>query len=421
MSKKAVFGAFLLCIELGVLHAQHKAISPYSSYGYGARRYDSDAVTSAMGGVGVNFSDALHINMSNPAANARLQLTTYQLGINAVGAVFRTHSDSNVQSATYVGQAALALPLGRSALLFGFSPFSAVGYSLRTSPAGDAEGFIEHSAMGGLNSFLVGYAYRIAEHFSLGVHASYLFGNVEKHLISAQKQVEFRSDQWEIRRTAGFYFKGGALYTLPLKRDEKIQIGAAYSVGGPMRTNTDKLVYSFQYAGDGSGRKLPRDTVLDQRGLSGTMDLPDCLRFAIGLDKNLHFGYGIQFDFERFQAFEVDGEKDPNLSNALRFAAGGYWIPDYDAFQHYFSRVTYRFGAFYENTAVQIRAQRIRDFGLTLGLQLPLGRSAPSNLNLALILGRRGTRVQNLIQENYLNLRICFSFNDKWFRKREYD
>jgi len=58
----------------------------------------------------------------------------------------------------------------------------------------------------------------------------------------------------------------------------------------------------------------------------------------------------------------------------------------------------------------------IDDFGITFGVGLPIGNQL-SNFNLGLELGKRGTTGTGLIQENYINLRLSLSLNDKWFNK----
>ena len=64
--------------------------------------------------------------------------------------------------------------------------------------------------------------------------------------------------------------------------------------------------------------------------------------------------------------------------------------------------------------------ESINDTALTLGLGLPVG-GALSNINLGMEYGKRGTTNAGLIQENYLNISIGLSFNDKWFVKRKFD
>jgi hypothetical protein len=51
---------------------------------------------------------------------------------------------------------------------------------------------------------------------------------------------------------------------------------------------------------------------------------------------------------------------------------------------------------------------------------LPLG-GAFSNANVGVEFGKRGTKKASLIEENYTNLLLSLSLNDRWFIRRKYD
>jgi hypothetical protein len=106
--------------------------------------------------------------------------------------------------------------------------------------------------------------------------------------------------------------------------------------------------------------------------------------------------------------------------NATRFTLGGYYIPNYKSFSNYFERVTYRGGFRYENTGLIIDNQSINDSALTFGAGMPL-RGTFSNINIGFEFGNRGTKNAGLVKENYMNLSVGLSLNDRWFQKRKYN
>jgi hypothetical protein len=55
---------------------------------------------------------------------------------------------------------------------------------------------------------------------------------------------------------------------------------------------------------------------------------------------------------------------------------------------------------------------------MTLGFGLPLNGTF-SNVNLGFEFGKRGTTNAGLIEENYTNISLGFTFNDEWFRRRK--
>ena len=85
----------------------------------------------------------------------------------------------------------------------------------------------------------------------------------------------------------------------------------------------------------------------------------------------------------------------------------------------------------YENTGLSIDESglgadfsKVNDFGMSFGLGLPMGRKL-SSLNLGFEFGKKGTTSNNLIQENYFNVRVGLSLNavgrQAWFQKRRID
>ncbi|MPN50883.1 hypothetical protein SDC9_198523 [bioreactor metagenome] len=44
-----------------------------------------------------------------------------------------------------------------------------------------------------------------------------------------------------------------------------------------------------------------------------------------------------------------------------------------------------------------------------------------SGIDLGIELGQRGTLSNNMIRQNFINLKIGINFADKWFQKRLYD
>jgi hypothetical protein len=57
---------------------------------------------------------------------------------------------------------------------------------------------------------------------------------------------------------------------------------------------------------------------------------------------------------------------------------------------------------------------------VTLGFGLPVGNGF-SSATIGLEYGKKGTKNNNLLEENYFNVSIGLSFSDKWFVKRKYN
>jgi hypothetical protein len=86
----------------------------------------------------------------------------------------------------------------------------------------------------------------------------------------------------------------------------------------------------------------------------------------------------------------------------------------------YAKRITYRAGFKYEKTGLIVNSTSINDVGMTFGFGLPITGSL-SNTNIGFEFGKKGTTSNNLVQENYFNISIGVSLNDKWFVKSKYN
>ena len=112
------------------------------------------------------------------------------------------------------------------------------------------------------------------------------------------------------------------------------------------------------------------------------------------------------------------------LVNSQSFAGGAQLTPNINAVSGYWSVVDYRLGANYTNTYLKINGTNINQYGISLGLGLPIPnerRGSYYKVNIAAEIGRRGTLDNSLVREGYFNLHIGFTINDKWFQKYKFD
>jgi hypothetical protein len=74
----------------------------------------------------------------------------------------------------------------------------------------------------------------------------------------------------------------------------------------------------------------------------------------------------------------------------------------------------------YEKIGLIVNNESIKDVGMTLGAGIPIPGYF-SNVNIGIEFGKKGTVSSNLVQENYVNFSVGFSFNDKWFVKSKFN
>jgi hypothetical protein len=110
---------------------------------------------------------------------------------------------------------------------------------------------------------------------------------------------------------------------------------------------------------------------------------------------------------------------DVTYEKSMKYSLGGYFVPNYNSFSNYAKRIVYRAGLKYDKTGMIVKSESINDIGFTLGLGLPITGTF-SNVNFGFEMGKRGTTSAGLIQENYANISVGLSLNDRWFEKRKF-
>lgn len=82
--------------------------------------------------------------------------------------------------------------------------------------------------------------------------------------------------------------------------------------------------------------------------------MPHEFGFGVTLQKDNHWTLGADFNWSQWSKFAREGVND-SLQNSWSVALGGELIPTSSSVSNYFTKMSYRFGAFYEQTFLNIR------------------------------------------------------------------
>jgi hypothetical protein len=128
------------------------------------------------------------------------------------------------------------------------------------------------------------------------------------------------------------------------------------------------------------------DDDLESQGLDETeITIPSQLTFGAGIGRPKTWFVGAEYTLQNTADFSNPffNSEISTFENSSRFAVGGFYIPNYNAFSGYFKRVVYRAGFNFGNTGLVIKDESIKEFGISFGLGLPVGnRSLFSNANI---------------------------------------
>ena len=413
MIKNILISSLLLLSIAGF--SQQGTSSPYSYYGIGDLRFNGTVDTRAMGGLGI-MTDSIHFNLQNPAALSSLKLTNYILGGTYNTNTIKNSTISEKARTTSLDYMGLAFPTGKFGFGFGLMPFSSVGYKIRRI---DATRNSEYTGTGNLNKAFASAGYQITPKWSVGAEFGYQFGRTETNAIVFLTNPFTQYGTREVNSAAysGTRFNLGTIYKTKFKKLD-ITSSLTFSPSSVLKSENVRNILKVQ---DVNGNLLVVD-VRDIEVADNDLKLPSKLAFGsgIGLINKWFMGFESTFQQSRDFPVQISPTAVASYQEATKLSIGGYYIPNYNSFTSYFKRITYRAGFRYENTGLLINNQAINDTALTFGFGLPFGGSY-SNANIGFELGKKGTTKSGLIQENYFNMSIGFSFNDKWFKKLKFD
>ncbi|KAB1151690.1 hypothetical protein F7018_18085 [Tenacibaculum aiptasiae] len=422
MIKRLLSGVLLLSTI--TITAQRNSASPYSYFGIGESFEAVTVEQASMGGIGVALKDTHRLNFTNPASNADLRAATYGIGGSLSFLTVKEGNQSQSGNSTNLRYLALGFPIGKKAgMSLGLQPFSSVGYSLLDNK--DPNNVTLYRGEGGASKIYASFGMYAFKGFSLGIEAGFIFGNLTNSILNQRVNVVFATRQEEKTQLRGGQFKFGAQYKRELKNKLQLYSGASVTLESNLSANGSERMYSLAFSS--AGQEIPKD-VLFNRNVSGDVSVPLKSVFGFGLGKENKWYVGVNQQFQ--SALSTSSSIVANggvykYESSNKFSLGGYYIPKINSISSYWDRVVYRAGFRMEDTGLQVRTNNeftsVKDFGINVGLGLPLPRQL-STLNIGFEYGQKGTTNNNLIKENYFNIRLSLSLNDiNWFKKRQID
>jgi hypothetical protein len=413
------------------LNAQSLSNSPYATYGIGDVKYDNTIETASMGGISTAYvSDfTSSFNFANPANNANFELTSIKLEATNENNYFKTNYNDtkSTKHSTYLSNISLAFPISSKIKMgISYQPYSSKSYDiLHSETLSSGTVLVNHfKGSGTLNTAQIALSYKISSAFSAGVRANLYFGNLyDLNELYSTNNAELINGYETKNSIKNFNFTLGASYqNINPSTDHKLTIGATTTFGNTSNMATQYTNSTYFYT-DVSGETKSNETIIEQKNINSKNLLPLQASVGVGYGDENHWFVSGQIDYKKGESIAYFGNS-LDLQDSYRIAAGGWYLPNANNFRNYFSRVVYRYGAFYEKGNLKIAGTSINKFGISAGVLLPFKTSSitrMSGLELGIEVGKRGTLDNNLINQNYINLRVGFNFADKWFRKTLYN
>jgi len=417
-------------------YAQEGTASPYSFYGIGSLKFKGTVENRSMGGLSI-YTDSVHVNLRNPAAYVGSNLKVWNETNRPVKfSVGASHNSINLEansgeaevSSTTFDYIALSLPVGKFGFGFGLVPYTSVGYKLEDTEEDVIQN--RYTGEGGVNRAFFGFGYQITPKLSAGIDFNYNFGNIQNSVVEFLYDADGNIVQYQTRENnrsdlSGLNINLGLTYKTMLNEKLELQTGLTYSPKSNL-SSVNERSFATIVINSLTGQEFVVNEFVADLGASGLdntdLTLPSRLSFGAGIGAPRKWFVGAEYTLQNTSEFSnpIVSIENANFVNASNVSVGGFYIPDYNSFSSYWKRVTYRAGFHFENTGLEVNSETINEFGMSFGVGLPVG-NVFSNANVGFEFGRRGTINQNLIQENFINVNISLSLNDRWFEKRKYN
>lgn len=427
---------FALCAVSWTALAQPGNDSPYSRYGIGNIIDNGNIRSGGLGGmyVALDKVDDRQVNFLNPASYVDIDShrVVLDVSVNWTIADLSDRSGSEYVNKANFGHIALGFPITRwMGSSFGLRPLSSSNYRVtRAENVPEVEETINHifEGDGGLNQFYFGLAVRPVKGLSIGANLGYVFGS-----FGTVQRTEFEQPSSFINtkfsnssRISSINLDFGIQYRVS-KGKSGITLGLTGAAPWKLRGNLEQL--GATYTLTGFGEDLIRDTILSNESSDAFIQMP--FKFGAGLaytfdDKIMA---GVQFNSESWSDFRtIDGQLD-SLADTWRLSAGLEIRPGSmeRGFLNYFKKIHYRVGGFYSVAPIVLNGTQVPQYGITVGFGFPIkhrstsGPLVSSIINGAIEIGQRGDPGADHLVEQYINFKLGFSLNDRWFLKRKYN
>ncbi len=414
---------------------QNLNISPYSVYGLGDPYNMALPTTRGMGSAQVAMTRVDFYNSENPASLPFLGNPTFDVGLQSRSVRINGAGVSGTNSLTNVNHFAMGFPFGkRFGLGFNLMPYSTIGYEVEengTLPSGQSYR-ATYQGNGSVNqmnlAFGAGVLQDSSNSLTLGINGQYLFGHLDRftEIFFPGDLTAFNSrtatDLILKTTVAQFVPSGSMIYKREIKDKYWLNLAAVYTPQFKINAVDDgaSVVYQGPFTGN------PTDIIDTTSSLSDTGEITLPMSYKLGASLNLgnKFLVNIDYRFTDWARLDILGVNQ-NLESVFNISGGVEFWPDYTEINNILKFSRYRIGARYGNSRITSGGDNLSEFGINLGLTIPMMKSASySGIHFGIEYGQRGAQSATL-NETFTNLSVGLTLIpskfDRWFYKRKID
>ena len=445
--KKILFALILLSATASI-NAQNGVNTPYSRYGFGIMSERAMGFNKGMGGVAQGFRNGQEINIANPASYSAVDSLTalFDIGISLQNGNYKMGNiQQNIKNTSFDYFAFQFRAAKNVGMALGIMPITNIKYSFASSsePVQNGEGVTSAYSFngdGGLREVFLGAGWRPVAPLSIGVNASYLWGDYTHNMTMAfSESTAFSMARIYSANISTYNIQGGLQYIQPLNKNKKIVVGATYTLGH----NVENSAYR-------DTRTLNNSAIEAQSidTIKNAFQLPHSIAAGVTYYHTNRLRIGADFELQKWGDCKFPNLQAGYTSNSTtsdtyqstsgqlydrtKISAGIDWVPNPVA-RGLFKKSAYKFGGYYSNSYAKADptgtvTDKPYEFGLSAGITMPItNRNIWHNspkINVAvqwvhtnIPYLNSNTLRQSTLTENYFKLCLGVTFSERWFYK----
>ena len=410
-------------MAISLAQAENGINSPYSRFGLGSLSDQALGVNRQMGGLGYALRDVSYINLLNPAAVSAADSTTmlFEGGFSLQNGNFEESGVKiNAKNASF-DYLAMSFRLKKGlGIAIGLLPYSNVGYAFSSSdtflsPDGDGDhsfsSTYKYSGNGGLTQPFVTVGWSITNNLSLGVMASYIYGNISHDISSefSNSSISSRTRQYSLD-VSNYKADFGVQYSKKISEKQNLNIGLVYSLGHDLNAEA-KLVESKKT----SGTVEYSDTTY----FDNAFKLPHT--FGLGAAYTISkWTFGVDYTYQMWSDATFFG--DNKGCDRSKISLGAEYSPNLLS-RNVLKRTRYRAGLYYAEPYTEFNGKKgCEEYGVSAGFSMPMTSTNNMNNNRSILnvsgqFVRINPKTTGMITETYFRLSVGVTFNEFWFFK----
>jgi hypothetical protein len=394
---------------------------PYSQLGLGDLDDGYYNRTSGLANTGIAYRSNRFLINNNPASFSALsdQFFTMEIGLRGQYITY-AGTQVNVASTESADLTFRKLILGIKLTKhwgssIGLLPYSTQNYEF-SAPydiSGTTITIANHyyQGHGSVNRAYWANSYEFFHHLSIGVDASYIFGQLNQNdIIQASANGVTLVSTTNNTNLQNMYFTYGMQLYGRIGKNWNYSLGGTYSVKTALLAASTKLVLNADSA-----------TLQNIQNQEGYMYLPEAWGAGLALTYKQKYTILADYRYQNWNGVAAQNESVyPGQGYAITSAqrgSVGFEISKKKTFYNTRIELSYiQTGLYYENSYLQINGQQIKNYGVTAGFGVNSLKS-PMAYSIVFQYGVTGTTQNDLIRENYADVTFLINFGQIWFTK----